>query len=128
MTHHITLELSESLTQRVREIATQQQRSVEELLISLIEQATHETPMELLSDEQVLTLCDQQMGAEEQARLSELLEQQREGTLGHGGEPEELAALMQIYRQGLIQKAKAMKIAVERNLRPSLNSAESDFS
>jgi hypothetical protein len=51
-----------------------------------------------------------------QAELSQLLEQNREGLLTEPGR-QRLDALMQIYRNGLVQKAEAWKVAVERDLR-----------
>jgi hypothetical protein len=120
MTQKITLELSDSLTQKIRTIAVKQQQSLEELLINLIEQGASKLPLELLSDAEILSLCDQQMSEQEQVQLSELLAKQREETL-NGNERQQLTNLMQIYRQGLIQKAKATQIAVERKLHPPLN-------
>ena len=126
MTYRITLELPESLIQRVKVIAIEQEKSVEDLLISLIDEATYNIPLELLPDEQILALCDQQMQANDQAQLSCLLAQQREGDL-NSDDQQKLASLMKIYRQGLIQKAKATKIAVERKLRSPLNSNTTKF-
>lgn len=120
MTQKITLELSDSLTQKFRVIAVKQQQSLEQLLINLIEQGASKLPLDLLSDAEILSLCDQEMSEQEQVQLSELLAKQREETLS-SNERQQLTNLMQIYRQGLIQKAKATQIAVERNLRPLLN-------
>lgn len=119
MTQKITLELSDSLTQKFREIAVKQQQSLEQLLVNLIEQGASKLPLELLSDAEILSLCDQEMSDQEQVQLSELLAKQREETLS-SNERQQLTNLMQIYRQGLIQKAKATQIAVERNLDNSI--------
>jgi hypothetical protein len=116
MTQKITLELSDSLTQKIKGIALKQEQSLEELVINLIEQGASQFPLELLSDGEILSLCDQEMSEQEQVQLSELLAKQREETL-NGNEQQQLTNLMQIYRQGLIQKAKATQIAVDRNLR-----------
>jgi hypothetical protein len=69
-----------------------------------------------MSDEQVLALCDGMLSADEQARLSELLGRHGEGELD-GAEVGELDGLMQVYRTGLVRKAEAWKVAVERGLR-----------
>ncbi|NJL81960.1 MAG: hypothetical protein HC890_01380 [Chloroflexaceae bacterium] len=119
MTHRIVLELPESLIQRVEAIAIRQKQSLETLLIDLIDQAIDNIPLEFLPDEQILALCDRQMEANDQAQLSELLAQQREGDLS-SDEQQKLDSLMEIYRQGLIEKARATQIAVERKLRSSL--------
>jgi hypothetical protein len=68
------------------------------------------------SDEQVLEGCDRMMTDDAQAELSQLLEQNYEGLLTEPGR-QRLDVLMQIYRAGLMQKAEAWKVAVERGLR-----------
>jgi hypothetical protein len=72
-----------------------------------------------MSDEQVLALCDAMLSVDEQARLSELLGRHGEGELGEA-EVGELDGLMQVYRTGLVRKAEAWKVAVERGLRVGL--------
>jgi len=44
----------------------------------------------------------------------------REGQLDNE-ETNQLDELMQVYRGGLVRKARALKVAVERGLRPALN-------
>jgi hypothetical protein len=44
----------------------------------------------------------------------------REGQLDDQ-EANQLDELMQVYRSGLVRKARALKVAVERGLRPALN-------
>jgi hypothetical protein len=72
-----------------------------------------------MSDEQVLALCDGMLSVDDQARLSELLGRHGEGELGEA-EVGELDGLMQVYRTGLVRKAEAWKVAVERGLRVGL--------
>lgn len=81
-----------------------------------------EPHIELLSDEQILLLCAFEMTEADQAALSELLERQREGSLSEAERPA-LDALMGTYRGGLVRKAQALKVAVERGLWPSLDQA-----
>jgi hypothetical protein len=61
-----------------------------------------------------------QMSDAEQAELSELLARQREGALSDD-ERGRLDALMRSYRQGMVRKAQALKVAVERGLQPPLS-------
>ncbi len=68
-----------------------------------------------LSDEQVLQLTQLQMEADQDARLSELLDQQQSGCLSSENRLE-LEALMQIYQEGLLRKATALSEAVKREL------------
>ena len=116
----VTLELPEEVIRSAREAAVRTQRRLEDVLVEWIDQAAAEMPVELLPDEQVLALCDLQMDPEQQEELSDLLTRNREGLLGKQ-ERIRLDELMQIYRRGLIRKAQALKVAVERGLRPPLN-------
>ena len=72
-------------------------------------------PISELSDEQVLELTQLQMEPAQDAKLSQLLDQQQAGLLA----PEErvkLNSLMQIYQEGLLRKATALSEAVKRRL------------
>lgn len=116
----VTLDLPHDLAERAQRIADQTQRSVEEVLLDWLGRGATDTPVELLSDEQVLALRDVQMSADEQAELSELLARQREGALDADGR-DRLEQLMQTYRRGMILKAQAIRVAVERGLQPPLH-------
>jgi hypothetical protein len=72
-----------------------------------------------LSNEQVLKLCELQMSEPEQLQMSLLLGKQRENTL-QPGELEHLDGLLQVYRRGMVRKAEALKVAVDRGLRARL--------
>jgi Tfp pilus assembly ATPase PilU len=72
--------------------------------------------IEHLSDQQILELCDRMMTDDDQTEMSQLLEQNREGSLTETGK-QRLDALMQIYRTGMLQKAEAWKVAVDRGLK-----------
>ncbi|WP_242053784.1 hypothetical protein [Nostoc sp. FACHB-888] len=67
-------------------------------------------PVSVLSDEQVLVLTELQMEAEQDARLSEMLDRQQSGTLSEG-DHSELQTLMQVYQEGLLRKATALSEA-----------------
>ena len=79
-----------------------------------------ELPIESLSDEEVLALCEKQLEPDQQVELSLLLEKNQEGQLG-SKEENRLGELMGLYRRGLVRKAQAWEIAVERGLKASLN-------
>jgi hypothetical protein len=72
-----------------------------------------------LPDDQVLALRDLQMNAEQQVAMSDLLTRQREGALT-STERAQLDALMSAYRRGMVRKAQALKVAVDRGLQPAL--------
>ncbi|MEM9161581.1 MAG: hypothetical protein AAGC54_00750 [Cyanobacteria bacterium P01_F01_bin.4] len=120
MTETIVLNLPESLISQVREVAALKQQCLEDVLVEWIDQAVNELPIETLADEQILSLCNLTLETNQQERLDELLAKNREGQLGKA-ETQELDKLMQVYRRGLIRKAHAMKVAVDRNLIPVLS-------
>jgi hypothetical protein len=120
MAEMITLELPDALVRQAQEIAMLTHRRVEEVLIEWLNRTSADIPLESLPDEKILTLCDLQMQADQQAQLSDLLFRNQEGTLSDV-EVVQLDELMQIYRRGLVRKAKALKVAVERGLRPALS-------
>jgi hypothetical protein len=121
MAEIVTLELPETLAQRAKEIAVLTNRRLEEVLVEWIDRASQELPVESLPDDWVLALCDMQLELEQQEALSELLEGNRERQLNNE-EANQLDELMQVYRSGLVRKARALKVAVERGLKPALNS------
>ncbi len=116
----VVLELPEEVARRAREIASRMDRRLEDVLIEWIDGVAAELPVESLPDDQVLALCDMQMDAEQQEELSDLLARNRESLL-NDEERVRLDELMKIYRRGLVRKAQALKVAVERGLRPPLN-------
>lgn len=119
MSEVVTLELPDSLVRSARTIAERSNRRVEEVLVAWLDRSARERPVALLPDDQVLLLCDLEMQEADQQALNDLLDRQREGALGDTERPA-LDALMGAYRRGLVRKAQALKVAVERGLRPPL--------
>jgi hypothetical protein len=120
MSETITLELPNPIIQKVKQIASLSNRTVEEVLMEWINLASQDLSVDFLSDEKVLALTNSQMPDEQQNLLGELQVRQRESQLSEA-ESNQLSELMQIYRQGLVRKAQALKIAVQRGLMPSLS-------
>jgi hypothetical protein len=120
MTETVTLELPEALAQQAKQIAALTHRRLEEILVEWIDYAISELSIESLPDNQILALCDLQMEAEQQELFSSLLAQNQEGELNEAG-VNQLDTLVQVYRRGLVHKARALKVAVERGLRPPLS-------
>jgi hypothetical protein len=116
----ITLEIPESLARRVQDFAQLTDRSIEAVVLEWLDHASTDLAVESLSDPQVSALCDSEMSSEQQSRLSDLLEHNRESTLTQL-QREELDQLMQIYRLGLVRKAQALKVAVDRGVLPALS-------
>jgi hypothetical protein len=120
MSETVTLEVPDNLAERARAVAAQTHRPLEEVLIAWLARVAAEVPVEELPDADVLELRDTQMSEAEQAELSALLARQREGTLSDD-ERGQLDALMRSYRRGMVRKAWALKVAVDRGLQPPLS-------
>jgi hypothetical protein len=120
MTEKVTVEVPEELAQRARAVAAQTQQPFENVLVEWMERAGTEPAVELLSDAELLVLCDCQMDSGPQEELSDLLDRNREGLLADT-ERRRLEELMRTYRRGLIRKAQALKEAVARGLKPRLD-------
>jgi hypothetical protein len=128
MTEQVILNLPDRLAKQVHEVAALTQRKLEDVLIEWLDSyasangdrgSLNETAIADLPDEQILKLCDLQMSEPQQTQMSLLLEKQRESTLQQG-ELEQLDGLLQVYRRGMVRKAEALKVAVERGLRARL--------
>ena len=115
----ITLELPEQLAASVQEFAVQTDKPIEDILIEWIRHVASEQPVQFLSDEQVLALCDLTLPAAQQKRLSLLLAKNRENQLAPAEEGQ-LDKLMKAYRRGLTRKAQAWQEAVKRGLKSPL--------
>lgn len=87
------------------------------MLTEWLERTIVTLPIEQLSDEQVLALRDLQLPTDQQNELSDLLDQQREGLLSDRARAQ-LDTLLDLYQQGMVQKARALAVAVERGLQP----------
>jgi hypothetical protein len=120
MSEIVTLEIPDALASQARQVAASTHRRLEEVLVEWIDRVAAEVPVEALPDEQVLALSNLQMDISENEELSDLLSRQREGLLN---EPDQnrLDRLMHIYRRGMVNKARALRVAVERGLQPPLN-------
>lgn len=116
----ITVELSEETARIVRDMAARTGRDPAALLSELIDRSISDLPIETLADDQVLALCDLTMNVTEQAELSDLLADQREGKLDQTRRAR-LDTLMQVYRRGLVRKSEALKVAIQRGLRAPLS-------
>ncbi|MBX0326621.1 hypothetical protein K2Z83_02855 [Oscillochloris sp. ZM17-4] len=120
MSERLSLELPDTLMRSARAVASQTHRGIEEVLIEWLDRAAAEIPVDQLPDEQVLALRDLQMSDSDQHELSDLLAKQREGLLSAPGR-QRLDLLMRQYRSGMVRKAQALKVAVERGLQPPLH-------
>lgn len=120
MSQSVTLDLPPDLAQRAAAVAQQTHRRVEDVLLEWLGRAANDVPIESLPDDQVVALANREMSQGDQRELSALLARQREGTLDETARLR-LDELMASYRRGMVEKARALKVAVERGLRPQLD-------
>jgi hypothetical protein len=73
MSESVTLDLPDELARQVRAAAEQTHRRIEDVLVGWLGRAAADIPIDALSDDQVLALCDVQMDESQQAELHELL-------------------------------------------------------
>jgi hypothetical protein len=122
----ITLALRDEVFQQAEQLAQVTSCKVAELLADAIElslapitvPATNR-PVAELTDAEVSALSILQLPPAQDRRLSRLLDRQQAGKLT-AQERGELLALMQVYQQGLLRKAQALREAVRRGLREQL--------
>jgi hypothetical protein len=120
MNEMITLQLPERVSVTARQVAKRTKRRMEDVLLDWLDRSAEDLPVDMLADDQVLSLAGSQMPADEQRELSSLLTLNREGALD-ARQQIRLDQLMQVYRHGLVRKAQALQVAVERGLLLPLN-------
>lgn len=76
--------------------------------------------LELMSDQEILSLVDLQMMGSQDRQLSLLLDKQQAENLS-AVELMSLNSLMAVYQEGLVYKANALKEAVKRKLMDPLS-------
>lgn len=126
MGKQINLTIPDELMQRAIVFAGCSGRPVADVLTDAIEvslgavalPASDDGPAADWSDDQVLAAADSAMPAQDDRRLSELLDQQQAGSLADA-ERNELQPLMRSYQAGLLRKAHGVAEAVHRGLRPA---------
>jgi hypothetical protein len=115
MSQQITLQISDEVARRATTIATQTERSVEEVLTAWLDKLVSEVPVEVLPDSEIISLTQLQLTEQQQDALSHLLSLNREDALDSAGR-HQLDELMRLYEHGLLRKAQALRVAVHRGL------------
>ena len=127
MATRVVVTLQDDVYRRVERLAQLTNRDVADLLADTITISL--TPLDVssgsirdvasLTDEEVQELAELQMLPAQDRRLSALLQKQQAQNLSVH-ERAELLTLMQVYQEGLVRKAQALREAVRRGLRPPL--------
>lgn len=126
MVMQVTVDLPEETYRRAKRLAQLTQREVGDVLadtltLSLPSLAEGKAlPIQEMTDVQVLALTQLQLSAEEDERLSILLDRQQAEELIDAERPE-LNRLLQVYQEGLLLKSEALAEAVSRGLIPPLS-------
>lgn len=130
MAIEITLALPADLIENARRYGTATRRDVPTVLANVLKMMWptlneasdifDDRPVESLSDDQVLALSDLKLTWSQQERLDELHSKGKEFGLTVK-ERQELLELMQIYEAGMLRKAEALAVAVERGLREPMH-------
>ncbi|HSK71543.1 MAG TPA: hypothetical protein VK892_07605 [Pyrinomonadaceae bacterium] len=117
----ISVKLPDSLYRDVSHLARSKKKSVAEYVKNAVRKAveeeaeTLEKPLAGCSDEEVLALANMKMSEAENARMSELLDKQREEIITPL-ERNELDALFRVYQVGNLRKSQGIYEAVQRGL------------
>lgn len=114
------LALPDSLMQSARAVVAQTQRPIEAVLVAWFGRVTAILPIDQLPDNEVLALRDLKFAEEEQEELSDVLARKREGALSDPARVR-LDAPMAMYERGMLHKARALSVAVERGLQSRLD-------
>lgn len=112
----LKLQLSKEILARAAEVAGRSDRALEEVLSEWLARYVDNLPIESLSDDEVLWLCDFELNPVLQGELRDLLYNHRERGLTTK-ESSRLDELLQYYRKGIVRKARATEVAIARGLR-----------
>lgn len=119
MSEVLTLQLPSELARQARALAEASNRRLEDAVVDWIERAIAESPVEALPDAELLAVCDGKLPENVQQELSELLLRNRESVLTQA-DRQRLDEYLSTYRRQLVLKARALKEAVVRGLKPRL--------
>jgi hypothetical protein len=125
----VTISLPEEVYQRAQRFSSLLNRDLASVLADTVgsslpplsDQVETLPAIAELSDQAILDLAESRLSTQQDQRLSELLEKQREGELVDD-DPQELEALMQVYNEGWLRKTAGLVEAVQRGLMSPLDS------
>lgn len=115
----IVVDIPDELEKAAHNMALRTHRNTEDVLREWLVQHVSEVPVNWLDDSRLLELIAEKLSDNDERELSDLLASNRERIMSLR-ERKRLDELMQIYGQGMVRKAEAMKEAVKRGLIPPL--------
>jgi hypothetical protein len=127
MSTQVVVTLPDDVYRRVERLAHLASRDVADvvadtLALSLLPVGLPSEPVRVITelpDAELLELVELEMPPAQDQTFSRLLQKQQEGRLSDQ-ERSELVSLMQLYQEGLLRKAQALREAVRRGLREPL--------
>ncbi len=117
----VTLNLPDNIYQNFAKLAKKTSRQISEIIVEKIQSDYWTDDLEFeqniskLSDIEILELANLKLSKQQDKRLSQLLENQRESRITTS-EKIELEGLMGLYRMGNLRKAQSCLEAVRRGL------------
>jgi hypothetical protein len=129
MTIPITINLPDEVYHRAERFAKLANRDLSSIItdtvLSALPPIGHHietlSPIDDLSDTELVVIATSRMAPEQDSRLSILLEKQRENQLAIG-EANELQTLMQSYQEGWLRQTAALTQAIKRGLMEPMES------
>ncbi len=116
MTESVNLRLNGPLLQQAQELAAITDSTIQDVLLDWLNFALSEQPLELLTDEQLLQVCSLDMPSPQRDQLNSLLTSKARTA----EEETRLDKLRSVYRLGLVRRAKATRLAMDRSLLPPI--------
>lgn len=120
MLKKVTLYIEDCVIARANALAVYSQRELEDILADWIARYSENIPIEMLPDDEVLWLCGYELNPADRHELMSLLACHRDCDLDDAAMAR-LDTLLERHRKGLIQKSRALHVAVERGLLPEVS-------
>jgi len=116
MSKRVTLQIEDEILARALDIAGRSERELEDVLAEWLERYADDLPLEALSDEAIISLCDDDVNPmlKMEVRTLLLTEGSRELSIDENARLEDL---LQRYRKMIVKRAKAIEISITRGLR-----------
>jgi hypothetical protein len=119
MISRVTLYLNNRIIARAQEIAARSGREVEDVLADWISAYADNFPLETLSNQEILTLCDYELNPVYKYELDQLLSRHRDYLLDYA-EMARLDEICSLHRKGIVRKSRALQVAAARGLMTNL--------